>query len=245
MKGEIAEKLVAVHAAYPPRLREHESMERPSFHIRLVLDRLGRVPSSMVDLGGGYGPVSVGFAALGARAVLVDDFGDPINEQLGEGPLAVHRSYGVEVVSTNVLELDLRDLGPFDAVTSFDSMEHWHDSPKRLFHSAVEALNPGGVFVLGVPNAANLRKRLTVPLGRASWSPMGEWYERDRFRGHVREPNVRDLRYIAKDIGLRDVEILGRNWLGYYSHPRLTRIFDRPLRPFPSLCSDIYLIGRR
>ncbi len=128
-------------------------------------------------------------------------------------------------------------------------MEHWHRSPKRLFAAIIESLVPGGLFIVGVPNVVNLRKRITVPLGRGKWSQMAHWYETERFRGHVREPDVDDLRYIARDMNLTDVEILGRNWAGYLSRNRwmqlATALIDRPLRLRPSLCSDLYLIGRK
>ena len=45
---------------------------------------------------------------------------------------------------------------------------------------------------------------------------MAHWYEPELFRGHVREPDVDDLRYIARDMGLEDVvvakgaEVVGR-----------------------------------
>ena len=100
------------------------------------------------------------------------------------------------------------------AVTCFHSVEHWHSSPKKLFADVMTALAPRGLFILAAPNAVNLRKRLTVPLGYGNWSPMTEWYDTHRFRGHVREPVVADLRAIASDMGLVDVTILGRNWLG-------------------------------
>jgi SAM-dependent methyltransferase len=133
-------------------------------------------------------------------------------------------------------------------VTTFDSMEHWHHSPKRLFRQVgKQLLKPGGRFVLAVPNCVNLRKRLSVPLGVGKWSSMEDWYQEPEFRGHVREPDVADLRYIALDMGLREVQILGRNWVGYVSRSRFvrlaTRIADRPLRMFPSLCADLYLTG--
>src|SRR5262249_23689895 len=76
---------------------------------------------------------------------------------------------------------------------------------------------------------------------------MEDWYQEPEFRGHVREPDVADLRYIALDMGLREVQILGRNWMGYVSRSGFVRlatwIADRPLRMFPSLCADIYLTG--
>jgi SAM-dependent methyltransferase len=182
--------------------------------------------------------------------VLVDDFDDAVNHRVGASILDLHRARGVEVVSRDVVEKGILDIpGSFDVVTTFDSMEHWHQSPKRLFHEVVQKLNAGGAFVLGVPNCVNMRKRLTVPFGIGKWSGMQEWYEADRFRGHVREPDIGDLKYIARDMGLRDVRLFGRNWLGYYSARRAirlaTKVMDYPLRLRPSLCSDIYLIGRK
>ncbi len=77
---------------------------------------------------------------------------------------------------------------------------------------------------------------------------MKDWYETDRFRGHVREPDVGDLQYIAADLELASPEIMGRNWLGRRSPHRLTAritaLVDPLLSRFPSLCSDIYLLGR-
>jgi hypothetical protein len=103
--------------------------------------------------------------------------------------------------------------------------------------------------VIGVPNRVNARKRVTMLAGRNQWSPMEEWYEADAFRGHVREPDVRDLSYIARDLGLTEVEMWGRNWLGLKHRNPVTRaaatIADRPLRLRPGLCSDIYMAGRR
>jgi hypothetical protein len=111
------------------------------------------------------------------------------------------------------------------------------------------ALVPGGLFILAAPNAVNLRKRISVPLGFGNWSSMAEWYDANRFRGHVREPVVADLRTIAGHMGLIDVTIVGRNWLGL-RHRRTavrlaTRLGGRLLELRPSLCSDIYAIGRK
>lgn len=110
-------------------------------------------------------------------------------------------------------------------------------------------LKPGGRFVLGVPNCVNLRKRLTVPLGYGKWSGFDEWYHREMFRGHVREPDVGDLRAIAADMGLVNAQIVGRNWTGHASPNTATRIaariFDVPLRAFLNLCGDIYLVGHK
>ena len=73
--------------------------------------------------------------------------------------------------------------------------------------------------------------------------------EPEYFRGHVREPDVDDLHCIARDLGLEEVEIVGRNWAGLLSpNPwvrRLAVVAGPVLIHRPSLCSDLYLIGRK
>lgn len=238
--------------AYPAAMVPEQLADVPriAYHIELALG--GRTPgeTSVCDVGGGVGLFSMGCAAAGfKRVVLIDDFRDEVNRAAGESILDLHRKRGIEVLSRDVIAQGLGADGPFDAVTSFDSMEHWHHSPKRLFRQIMESLRPGGLFVLGVPNSVNLRKRLTVPLGRGKWSRMADWYEPEVFRGHVREPDVDDLRYIGRDLGLISTRVIGRNWLGLISSNPLMRlattIADRPMRLFPSLCSDIYLVGEK
>jgi SAM-dependent methyltransferase len=250
-RSRITEALSAVALQYPRELVAGQLSDIPriAFNIGLVAAR-SEPDARVCDLGGGIGLFSVGCAALGMQSTLVDDFNDGVNREFGEVPRLVHERYRVRVVSADVLGDSLEfPEHSFDAITSFDSMEHWHHSPKKLFAKVLSWLRPGGLLVLGVPNCVNLRKRLTVPFGIGKWSPMSEWYESERFRGHVREPDTGDLRYIGRDLGLTDVEIIGRNWLGYNSRHRwirvLTPLVDAPLRAFPSLCADIYLVGTK
>src|SRR5205814_1770349 len=163
---------------------------------RLALNGADARAMSICDIGGGIGLFSTGCAALGMKALLIDDFADPINRRMGDSAFVVHKKYGVSILSRNVITDGVADISErFDVVTTFDSMEHWHHSPKRLFQQLLAALKPNGIFVLGVPNCVNLRKRVTVPFGRGKWSRMEEWYEVETFRGHVREPDIDDLRY--------------------------------------------------
>ncbi len=242
-----------------------EDLDRIAFQIDLVERRAG-LDVRLCDIGSGVGLFPAACARLGMRVTMMDDFQHPfaedgnaeifadapdsVNYEQAEAALELHQSLGVDVQRKDPL---VEKFGfpseSLDVVTSFDSMEHWHRSPKRLFRSIMDALVPGGLLILGVPNAVNLRKRITVPFGYGKWSHMAHWYETERFRGHVREPDVDDLRYIARDLDLTEVEILGHNWAGHLSRNkwirRATALVDRPLRLRPSLCSDLYLIGRK
>ncbi len=247
----LREHLEQVSRCFPePVERMHlANLDRTLFDIGLVTERRG-VTGRLVDLGGGVSLFSVGCAMLGMETVLIDDFADPQNLEHGPSLLAEHRAAGVDIVERNIVE-DSVDFPPdrLDMAVSFHSIEHWHRSPKRLFADVRQALRPGGLFILAGPNNVNLRKRLTALVGRAKWSAMADWYEAELFRGHVREPDVGDLHYIAADMGLEGVEIIGRNWLGRRSPHRATRaataVVDRVLRLAPSLCSDIYMIGTK
>lgn len=234
---------------YPAELvaSQRDDVRRIAFNIELVTSRVGS-SVSLCDIGGGIGLFSPGCAAMGMQSTLVDDFEDDVNYQTGRGGLSVHRELQVQVVSRDVVRDGLTfPAESFDVVTTFDSMEHWHHSPKKLFAQVMTILKPGGLFVLGVPNCVNLRKRIAVPLGRSKWSSMDDWYEKPVFRAHVREPDIDDLRYIARDMKLEKFDVLGANWLGHANTrpwiKSLVKVVDPLLRPFPGLCSDIYLVG--
>jgi SAM-dependent methyltransferase len=261
-RSRLEDLLRTIAGQYPPDLVTSQlaDVERMAFNIGLVVEHTG-LGGTVCDIGGGLGLFSVGCAALGLRSILVDDFGDQVSAVLGEcvtgtsafssaEVLRLHRSYGVEVLRRDVIAEGI-DFDPetINAITVFHTLEHWHNSPKKLLASVIAALVPGGTFVLQAPNSVNLRKRLTVPLGFGNWSRMEHWYEAEQFRGHVREPDVHDLRYIARDMGLANVRIVGRNWLGYWSQTKairaFTRLADRALRLYPPFCSDLYLIGSK
>lgn len=250
-KESVLEQLRALARRYPDGLvaLELEDVERIAFHIELVADRCG-ADAAIYDLGSGVGLFGVGCAAVGMKVTIVDDFDDHVNHEYGDSVLDLHRSVGVEVRKQSPIEEGFAfGRGNLDAVTCFDSMEHWHGSPKGLFRRVIGALRPGGLFVVATPNCVNLRKRISMPFGYAKWSSMWDWYEHEVFRGHVREPDIADLLYIARDIGLDRVEILGRNWAGLNNESslvrRATRLADRLIRLRPSLCSDIYLVGHK
>lgn len=227
-----------------------QSMLRPGVHV--------------VDVGCGlsaFGPVC---RAAGLRVTLVDDFGGGGGVSLGQ-PVediphlkAFENELGLEIVRLNVLHKPL----PFadnsvEVVTCFHSLEHWHNSPKPVLQDFKRVLKPGGYVILATPNAVNVRKRLYVLMGRTNYPRLEEWYyEGDPvFRGHVREPVMRDLWDMMAWSGFETVAAHGRNFIGRRSHalgflpgPLVNAVAagsDKLLRLFPTLCSDLHVVGRK
>jgi 2-polyprenyl-3-methyl-5-hydroxy-6-metoxy-1,4-benzoquinol methylase len=224
-------------------------IKRHCFHIDMILSTKG-INCTICDIGGGWGIFSAVCAQLGMKSVLVDDFRDEGFFDFNDPRFEMQRYYGIEIISRDVIK-DGIDFPPetFDAFTCIDSMEHWHHSPKTLFYQLVNALKPGGIFVLGVPNCVSLHKRVAALLGYGRWSTMADWYEKTSFRGHMREPNVKDLIYIANDIGLVEIKIIGRNWLLMGANNKVIRliapIYDRITRLRPSFCTSLYMVGKK
>ena len=239
-----AEALHAVQEQYCPEdyAATVAQTKRDLFRLNLVAPRAGL---SLSDVGSGIGAFAPACAALGMSATVVDDFRDPGNLKLGEAAFNAHRRFGVKVVAADASG-GLPIESGFDVMTCFASIEHHHNSPKRMLHSMLEHTRPGGLFVLSVPNAADLMKRIEMLLGRAQWSPMEEWYEASEFRGHVREPLIADLHYIASDLGLRDYRIVGRTFIWRESgFAKLAmEAVAHLIQLRPSLNSELFLIAR-
>jgi SAM-dependent methyltransferase len=245
-KSQIYDEIVA---AFPDELRQMSVAHKVRILWQVEVVEANVPPGGrVVDLGAGGVPFMALLQRLGYKTTIVDDFGDDTLREVGI-VLDQFRKIGVEVRNEDLLApgFSLGAANSIDMVATHDSMEHWHNSPKHMFHNVWQSLKPGGVLWIGVPNAVNMRKRLTVPFGRGSWSHMRDWYEQDVFRGHVREPVVADLHYIARDLKAVRHEVLGRNWLGHLNPSALIRgitpFIDAPLRLRPALCSDIYLLA--
>ena len=252
-----------------PKLVNHRPLieldDRNEFYLGLLERHSLLEPGKrLVDLGAGlsvFGPIC---SAHGMRVTLVDDFGGgggvEVGQKTEEIPLleVFEKQLGVEVIQLNFLEqpLPLRNES-IDVVTCFHSLEHWHHSPKRLFGEIRRVVKPGGYLIIATPNALNIRKRAYVMCGRSSLPSLNDWYNLGDpiYRGHVREPVIRDLHQLLEWNGFEVCGTFGRNFIGRRSKAlsglplpivnALAVSSDWVLRFFPSLCSDIHVVGRK
>jgi SAM-dependent methyltransferase len=247
---KLTDLLYELALKYPPELHTYAlaDLKRTAFHVDFVRQRMAQ-NIALCDVGASHSLFPVACAALGMRVVAID-----IYDRMSPARLQVFKNvfepYGVQRIKRDCVTEPIEfPKDTFDVITSFDSIEHWHGSPKRALHALKKALRPGGLFFIGLPNCVNLRKRLTVPFGYGRGCSIGDWYEAPTFRSHVHEPDVGELRYIARDLDLSDVTIFGRNWLGHKSPSALVRagsfLVDHLIRLRPTLCSDIYVAGRK
>ena len=204
----------------------------------------------IVDIGGGIIPFMSILQKNGYKTTIVDDLADDTVQDDGAKEVVKQiKDAGVRLIGADAFNETIEPLSPrgFDMVTSHDSIEHWHNSPKTMLHRFWARMPENGVMWIGAPNCVNLRKRITVPFGYGKWSQMEDWYEPEVFRGHVREPDVNDLRYIARDLGASRTRVAGKNWLAYRNSRRFVRAIAPAIDPIlqlrASLCSDIYIFA--
>jgi 2-polyprenyl-3-methyl-5-hydroxy-6-metoxy-1,4-benzoquinol methylase len=244
--------LKEVEARYPKTFAhfletDHLRMEWQLDVVKKLLPNGGRI----LDLGAGLTPFTPSLQVMGYDATMVDDYGDQVHLE-NDVPAAMEaiRSTGVRMERENIFNPGFASkYKGYDLVMTFDTMEHMHNSPKALFHELWNNMSPKGTLWISTPNNVNIRKRVTGLFGRNKWSQMQHWYEEPVFRGHVREPDVDDYHYIARDLGAKRHEVIGRNWLGYKSsnafYRAVTPVADHILRLRPSLCSDIHLFAHK
>jgi SAM-dependent methyltransferase len=225
---------------YPPRAKEYFAKDpRLGLHSELAFQSGG----SLIDVGSGFSPFGLAMQLAGMSAVMMDRFDYPVDHWLDSEQIAkTLKEQGVVLVKA-----DLEREFPFgddsqDVITCFAVIEHFHNSPASLFGNIRRALKPKGKFIFSCPNSVNLRKRLAVLLGRSNYAPVQQIWESPRYHGHVREPNLAEMVWMAEQSKFKVLKTLGMNGAGVQNYGLITAIVDPFLRLFPTLCSDLYVI---
>lgn len=246
---DVAEKVLSQYSKEWQELQRCK-IKRFSEEISLIYKPGGVV----VDLGGGDGFRAAICSQLGMTAYSADFYENNAgeNDHMPDGFLtkyveatSVARSLGV--IFENVDLLSWRpNVSSVDVVMSFDTLEHLHHSPRDLLQHFRNRLSEDGLFLVSIPNATNLPKRIKILFGKNPFSTMHDWYYQPFFVGHVREGITTDLAEMADDLSL-EYKIFGANWFGYikFGHNSIIALIaDFLLRPIPAFCTDIYLYGR-
>jgi SAM-dependent methyltransferase len=166
--------------------------------------------SKILDFGAGPADKTALLQLLGYRCSAWDDLGDEWHDSYKKAILDFCETIGVEyrVIGSN---FEFPDNGSkFNLIMLNDVLEHIHDSPKVLLSNLLNILEPGGFLLITVPNAANIRKRISLLFGRTNLPkfPLYYWYPTP-FRGHVREYVKSDLEILGGYLNLNIIRLRG------------------------------------
>jgi len=248
-KNEIKSRALQLRASYKASLQAPHAWEEDVSRVR----HLFRKGAVLVDIGGGISAHNGVLAQMGMSVYVVDVLGDYWEHRDTDAAsiaaeVKLLESCGARFIEREISTCDLTKYfadNSVDIVTSFHCIEHLHSSPKVPLESAMHVLKPGGTMIIEVPNAANLRKRLALLLGRTNYGPYNSLYYSDRFWGHIREYTTGDLQQLAANLGACTYRISGRNtiygdWVERI--PAMLRsAVDHSLRVLPGLCSALVL----
>lgn len=152
-----------------------------------------------VDLGAGAGVIPLAVASFGLHVTVLDTWTQysPENDnRMGNSSEITARfdRAGIHWVEWDLLcdPLPL-PASCCDLLTLFDVLEHI-PRPHVLLKEAYRLLRPGGLLVIKIPNAANLRNRIRLLRGRSPHpDPIQDWFS-GQFFGHYREMTATELR---------------------------------------------------
>jgi 2-polyprenyl-3-methyl-5-hydroxy-6-metoxy-1,4-benzoquinol methylase len=159
-------------------------------------------------------------------------------------------SLGGHLASTDILkktDFIIQDLNfldakaihqKFDLIVCAEVIEHLYTSPKKLFQNFYDVLNPNGYLIIQTPNAASLRKRISLLFGR---NPYEIPRENLKNPGHFREYTARELKQFATQIGFKVEKLILDE---YFEYPSLTSKIYRTFKNIipPNLRSGITII---
>lgn len=164
----------------------------------------------LLDVGSGPMDKTAVLAQLGFAACATDDLGDPWHQLPGMRARIVDfaRESGIAFHLQSPGDFSTPfEKGTFDVVTSIAVIEHIHDSPREIMNYMGEYLREGGLLVVAMPNAVNLRKRLSVLFGRTNYNPLDEMYfSIGSYRGHVREYTLAEAIHLCRTSGFEVIE---------------------------------------
>ncbi|MDX6689275.1 MAG: hypothetical protein QOG15_732 [Solirubrobacteraceae bacterium] len=232
----------------------YSAAERPRHDLVLGLLRAERPPPArVVELGAAPGEQSIQMANAGYDVTAVDiGIASDAWEGAPEGTMVERfEKAGVELVLWNLEKTPypLRDQ-TFDAVLLTEVFEHLREYPITALHEARRILKPGGCLYLTTPNAAYLRNRVQLLLGRNTASSLADWIGGIPFARHAREYTFGEMRELLRQADLEPTVMTSRHLhIGSGRGSSVARagksLLDRIARARPSFGPAIVVVARR
>lgn len=222
----------------------------------LIRELLGKdfpAPARVVEFGAAPGEQAIRLAHAGYHVTAIDiGVVSDAWEGAAEGTMVQRfEEAGVQLVLWNLEELPypLADAS-FDAVVMTEVFEHLREYPATSLSEARRVLQPGGCLYFTTPNAAYLRNRLQLLLGRNTATPLGDWIGGVPHARHAREYTFAEILELLRRSDFELTLVTSRHLhVGSGRSSRTARLgkrlLDRVAQMRPSLGPAIVIVARR
>jgi SAM-dependent methyltransferase len=217
---DVASAHKAVYGAYP--FPGYMDTVWPAYHnIAQTVERVLPKGSRVLDFGSGGMDKTALLSAMGYKMYAHDDLKDDWH-RLGDNLdklMAFAKQFEIEFHPA--LDFAPKSL---DMVMVHDVLEHFDDSPRELLNRLLGFVRTGGYLFVTVPNAANIRKRISALLGHTIHPPYDLYYWcSGEWRGHVREYVKDDLVRLGRNLELSNVEVFSAHHMIERKVPKMAR----------------------
>lgn len=244
---QVRDAVTVVHDRYP--FPGYMDLSRHSVYESICSTVQRHLPagSKVLDFGAGACDRTAVLQVLGYACSACDDLQDAWHLE-GDNASKIRTfssAIGIDFRQVSSPPLPYDD-GTFDMVMATDVIEHLHESPRELLNDLVVLLKPGGLLLVTVPNAVNIRKRVDVLRGRTNLPPFpGYYWYPGSWRGHVREYVKNDLEQLVGFLRLETVELRGADHM-LFKLPRAARpAYRLATSVFPGWGDSWLLLARK
>ncbi len=223
---------------------------RYAFLLARLRERLDP-PARILELGAAPGDQIAGLADQGYRTTAVDigiasdDWADGTPGRM----VQLFAEHGVDYVEWDLEQVPypLEDAS-FDGVVFTEVFEHLRDFPVRSLEETVRVLRPGGLLFFSTPNAAYVRNRVDLLLGRSVYTPLPDWIAGVPHARHAREYLFSEIDEVMQRVGLDVVYRTSRHFhLDGGSGPKRVakRALNELARRRPTMGPQIVMVAQR
>lgn len=196
----------------PFRGYEIEAAERYAF-TRQLISRLAAPGCAIVEFGAAPGHQATALAAEGYDVTAVD-LGEAEWTDRPPGALeAFLAEGGVRFVRWDLDNTPYPlDDASFDVALLTEVLEHLREYPAQSLVEIARVIRPGGILVVTTPNAAYVRQRIRLLLGRSVHTPIVDWMFGLPHARHAREYTFPEVERLLRHAGLEPIIATSRHF---------------------------------